>query len=68
MSHNFTGNFWIIFALKKIYKNDDDVIFAAVCTKQACSLKSGEYDLYVYDQKIAAPTFWILHSAVLGFQ
>ncbi len=29
----------------KKYKDDDDVIFAGICTKQACSLTSGEYDL-----------------------
>ncbi len=29
----------------KKYKNDDHVIFVGVCTKQSCSLTSGEYDL-----------------------
>ncbi len=29
----------------KKYKNYDDVIFAGVSAKQACSLTSGEYDL-----------------------
>ncbi len=35
--------FTLIFTEK--YKNDDNVIFAGVCTKQACSLTSGEYGL-----------------------
>ncbi len=45
MSHDFSGNFfYFIFTEKKI-NNGDDVSFAEVCTKQACSLTSGEYDL-----------------------
>ncbi len=39
------GIFEFHFHWKK-YKNDDDVIFAGVCNKQECSLKSGECDLY----------------------
>ncbi len=38
------GIFLFHFHWKKS-KNDDDVMFAGVCTKQACSLTSGEYDL-----------------------
>lgn len=41
MSHDFSGigNFYISFSQKK-YKNDD-VIYAGVCTKQACYLTHG---------------------------
>ncbi len=39
------GIFEFHFHWKTKYKNDDDVIFAGVCTKQACSLTFGEYDL-----------------------
>lgn len=35
------GNFYILFFYQKIYKNEDDVIFAAVYNKKACSLTPG---------------------------
>lgn len=43
-SHDFSGNFGVSFSLEKKNKNDD-MIFAEVCTKHACSLTSGENDL-----------------------
>ena len=36
MRYNCNGNFFLL----KIYKNDDDMISAGVCTKQACFLMS----------------------------
>lgn len=52
-SHNFRVNYCISFWLNIYlymheyiwYKNEDVWIFAVDCTKQACSLISGEYDL-----------------------
>ena len=63
---------------KERSKNDDDEIFAGVCTKRAHSFMSGENDFQgrasVYHQNdpfitvCSAVAIWILHLATLRYQ